>query len=107
MRDKLTRGFAVFLILWVIADLSIPDFCPLDNPIASVAQASQTLSVSAFTSNPAQSQGEGGCFCCSPQVIPPALSEHAELLMPAKLALLAIPRGPSGIRFQVFHPPRS
>jgi len=106
MRDKLTRGFAIFLILWVIADLSIPGFCPLDDPIPYLAHASQTLSVSALSGNTPQSQGEGGCFCCSPQVIPPALCEYAALLMPTKLALLAIPSGPSGIQLQVFHPPR-
>src|SRR6266404_9213802 len=106
LRHKLIRGFAAFLIVWVIADLSIPGFCPFDDPIPSFAQASQTLSVSAFTSNPAQSQGEG-CFCCSPQVTPPALSEYAALLMPTKLPLSNIPSGPSGIRLQVFHPPRS
>src|SRR6266404_6094978 len=82
------------------------EFCPFDDPIPSFAQASQTLSVSAFTSNPAQSHGEG-CFCCSPQVTPPALSEYAALLMPTKLPLSNIPSGPSGIRLQVFHPPRS
>jgi hypothetical protein len=32
----------------------------------SFAQASQTLSVLALTSNPAQSQGEGRCFCSFP-----------------------------------------
>jgi hypothetical protein len=89
MRDKLTRGFAVFLILWVIADLSVAGFCPLDDPMPSFAQASQTLSVLALTSNPAQSQGEGRCFCCSPQVIPPALSKHTALSTPTKLALSA------------------
>ena len=114
------KGLAAFLLLWALADLSVPGLCKSDNdrspdaqPIVASVKASQAGSQDVVRKAVPGSGQQGtstfdeDCFCCCSHIVP---SAHFQLP-----AITASVPGLTVYHFEqvtasapaLYHPPRS
>lgn len=115
--------FASFLLLWTLADLSVPGLCQSDDdgsPVSTVASQSENSSqvgqatsfeaqfrMASNTGQPIAPSSQEDCFCCCAHIVP---SSHFQVAT-FELAEQALPfyhfNQVTTAAPPLYHPPRS
>ena len=108
MLSNWRRILALFLLVWAVADLSVPGFCQTDDALPEGQAATVTFASRPGEGNPLKSGNyEDDCFCCCAHIIP---SVHIELVagfvFTSEFVYTPLVK-PIGFHGLVYHPPRS
>lgn len=102
------RVLALFLLVWAVADLSVPGFCRTDGALSAGQTAMMASAASPGDSNPLKTGDyEEDCFCCCTHIIPSLHFELAAGLVFTPELVYTPQTKPMEFHGSVYHPPRS
>lgn len=102
------RVVAAFLILWALADLTVPGICGTDAPLPSTQTTTALSAVPAGNASRSQeSNREDDCFCCCTHIVPAPHSELSASLVDQGDLFSFAERGPHVYLSTPYPPPRS
>lgn len=108
MNRRLIKAISFFLLLWAVADLTVPGFCRTDGVnLPEVSSHRGVVLKKRPTSDSGPPADEDDCFCCCSHIIhspyfalePGSLTVFVDL--PDTLSQ------PDSVSFPLFHPPRA
>ena len=108
MLSNWRRILALFLLVWAVADLSVPGFCQTDGALPERQTTTLTSASHPKDSNPLKSGDyEDDCFCCCTHILPSVHFELAAGLVFTPEVVCTPLAKPKEFHGSVYHPPRS
>ncbi len=112
MSWRTKRTVAITLLLYALADFTVPGFCHGDDAISTPLVSTgltREQATNADGSAPSSSQavGQDDCFCCCWHIVPTATSLAIGIIEAGFAGPLAVPSYFQLLADPFFHPPRA
>lgn len=108
MHSRLRKFVTVFMLIWALADLSVPGVCKIDVPdLANPQSLSVSVQPSVSQHQQSQTSVEDDCFCCCSHVAPTNAVALADVAIAVTDWPPYVTEKPREFSTSLYRPPRS